>query len=111
MRQAVTTTKCVRNSLGDLSSIDGLRINSKNLTLDDQSLTDLWLSFRGFYWEFSMSTLTVGKKVDGDVDDPHEAVVAVYPTADGFRYVFKLEECDPFKTAEQIQAVSPANLM
>jgi len=58
-----------------------------------------------------MSTLTVGKKVDGEVDDPHETVIAVFPTADGFRYVLKLEECDPLKVAEQTQAASPANLM
>jgi hypothetical protein len=58
-----------------------------------------------------MSTLTVGKKVDGEIDDRHETVIAVFPTADGFRYVFKLEECDPLKVAEQTQAASPANLM
>ena len=58
-----------------------------------------------------MSTSTLGKKVDGEVDDPHETVIAVYPTADGFRYVFKLEECDPLKTADPTQAILPANLM
>lgn len=58
-----------------------------------------------------MSTLTVVRKVDGEAEDPHEAVVAVFPTADGFRYVLKLEECDPLKAAEQTQATSPANLM
>ena len=60
-----------------------------------------------------MSTLTVVKKIDGEVDDRQdETVIAVFPTAAGnFRFVFKLEDCDPLKVAEQTQAISPANLM
>ena len=60
-----------------------------------------------------MATLTVGKKIDAGVDDRQdETVIAVFPTADGnFKFVFKLEECDPLKVAEQTRTISPANLM